>query len=298
MKIALIGIDTSHTIEFARRIQAPDCEPEKRVEGMKVTSCLSFLTPFTSRKIVEERTAQLQAWGVNVTESFEEATADCDAVMLEINDAAYHLEYLEKCLNLKKPLFLDKPLADNIHNGEKIYSLAKERNLKLFSASSLRFRPQLLEACQKMNNPFSTSVYGHLGKAPAGSSIIWYGVHTFEMLEKIMGRGAISVFAYKVASGVVCVVAYPDEKHGIVELSTNTWGYSGCLRHKDDAVPFTIDMSSAYTDLLREIKKFFETGIPPVLPEETLEIMALLDGAERSFQSGFAEKISLSASRS
>lgn len=295
MKIALIGLDTSHTVEFARRMQAPDCEKNQRVNGLKAVSCLSFLTPFTSRKILEERTEQLRVWGVKVTESFEEAIDGCDAVMLEINDAAYHLEYLEKCVNLKKPLFLDKPLTDTIQNGKKICDLVKKYNLKFFSASSLRFRPQLLEACQKMNNPLSASVYGYLGEAPAGSSIIWYGVHTFEMLERIMGRGARSVSTQKVASGVVCIVAYPEEKHGIVELSTNTWGYSGCLRHKDDSIPFTIDMSAAYTDLLREVKRFFETGIPPVQLDDTLEVMALLDAAERSFQSGSVERISVAA---
>ncbi len=291
MKIALIGLDTSHTIEFTRRMQAPECEEPQRVTGLKAVSCLSFPTPFISREAIKERTEQLRAWGVKVTESFEEAVDGCDAVMLEINDASYHLEYLKKCVNLKKPLFLDKPLADTIENGEKIYGLVKKYDLDVFSASSLRFRPQLLEACQKMNNPFSASAYGSLGEAPAGSSIVWYGVHTFEMLEKIMGRGAKSVSTQKVASGAVCIISYPEEKHGIVELSSNTWGYSGCLRHKDDAVHFTIDMSTAYTDLLREVKKFFETGISPVQIEDTLEVMALLDAAETSFRSGSVETI-------
>jgi len=154
MKIALIGLDTSHTVEFTRRMQAPDCEEVQRVNGLKAVSCLSFVTPFISRKVLEERTGQLRAWGVKVTESFAEAIDGCDAVMLEINDPAYHLEYLKKCVNLKKTLFLDKPLADTMQNGKKICGLIKKYNLKVFSASSLRFRPQLIEACQKMNNPF------------------------------------------------------------------------------------------------------------------------------------------------
>lgn len=293
MNVAIIGLDTSHSIEFTRSIQAPDCEEKKRVEGMKVISCLSFLTPFISADKLSEREKQMRSWSVNVTDSLEEAVDGCDAIMIEINDPSYHLEYVQRCAELQKPVFLDKPLADNIRHGKKICALAAKHAVPFFSASSLRFRPQLLEACRKMQSPFSASVYGYLGQASKGSSIIWYGVHTFEMLEKIMGRGAISVYSQKVALGVVSIIKYSEERHGIIELSTNTWGYSGSLRHKDDAVPFVVDMSSAYIDLLKEIKQFFETGIPPVQIEDTLEVMALLDAAERSFQSGETEKTKL-----
>ena len=295
-KIALIGLDTSHAIEFSRIMQAPDYKESQRIKGLRAVSCLSFLTPFISREELNERAEQLRSWGVNVTESFEEAIDGCDAVMLEINDPFYHLEYFQKCVNLKKPIFLDKPLADTIQNGKKISDLIGKYNLKVFSASSLRFRPQLLDACQKINNPFSASIYGCLGKAPAGSSIVWYGVHTFEMLERIMGRGAKSVSTQKSASGLVCIVTYPEEKYGIVELSTNIFSYGGCLRREGDSAHFTIDMSTAYADLLREVNRFFETGITPVQFDDTLEVMALLDAAERSFQSGSVERVSVVAS--
>jgi len=294
LNVAVIGLDTSHTINFTRSIQAPECEESNRVEGMRVISCMAFKTPFISPEELEKRVEQMRGWGVNVTDSFDEAVNGCDALMVEINDPSYHLEYMQACAKLKKPVFLDKPLADNIKNGEKIYSLVKKHRMKFFSSSSLRFRPQLLEACGKMQNPLSASVYGYLGDAPRGSSIVWYGVHTFEMLERIMGRGAVSVSAMRVPSGVVCVIEHPGERHGIVELSTSTWGYSGSLRHKDDAIPFVIDMRSTYTDLLKEVKQFFQTGKPPVFLDDTLEVMALVDAAERSFQSGSTERMPVS----
>jgi hypothetical protein len=34
--------------------------------------------------------------------------------------------------------------------------------------------------------------------------------------------------------------------------------------------------------LLVELLRFFETGKPPVAPEETLEIMSFMDAAQRS----------------
>ena len=41
-----------------------------------------------------------------------------------------------------------------------------------------------------------------------------------------------------------------------------------------------------YAPLLHEIVRFFETGKPPVPNEETLEIFAFMDAAQRSKESG------------
>ena len=35
IKVAIIGLDTSHSVEFPRRMQAPDCPEKNKVEGLK-----------------------------------------------------------------------------------------------------------------------------------------------------------------------------------------------------------------------------------------------------------------------
>ena len=291
IRVALIGLDTSHTIEFTRRMQAPDVAPEQKVEGIKALTCLRFSTPFQSEEGLDQRQAQLEAWGVKVTMDFDEAVAGCDALMLEINDGAYHPEYFKKSMDLGKPIFLDKPLADNIENGKIIYDLAKKKKVRVFVASSLRFVPQLIEACDAIPEPAFATMYGPLGKAPAGSSIVWYGVHAFEMLERAIGRGAVSVSVMRDKAGVVADVEYKDSRRGLVELSEGSWLYGGNLRTKDKSAPFVVNMGRAYSDLLTEIVKFFRGGKPPVSMDDTLEIMGMLDAAERSYQSGKPEKI-------
>ncbi len=42
----------------------------------------------------------------------------------------------------------------------------------------------------------------------------------------------------------------------------------------------------SYVPLVRQIMDFFRSGKPPVAPEETLEIMAFMDAAERSRVNG------------
>ncbi|MFA5058834.1 MAG: Gfo/Idh/MocA family oxidoreductase [Opitutaceae bacterium] len=114
VNVAIIGLDTSHSVEFPRRMQAPDYDPAFKVPGLRAVSCLRFETPFQDKKGLDARQLQLEAWGIKVTERLNEAVADCDAIMLEINDPAHHLEYFKQIATLGKRVFIDKPLADNI----------------------------------------------------------------------------------------------------------------------------------------------------------------------------------------
>lgn len=291
VRVALIGLDTSHTIEFARRMQAPDVAPEQKVHGLKAVTCLRFDTPFQNKEGLDQRQAQLEAWGVKVTTDFDEAVQGVDAIMLEINDPAYHLEYFTKCADLGMPIFLDKPLADNKANGEAIMEIARKKNVRVWSASSLRFVPALIEACEAIPQPNMAQTFGALGVAPAGSSIVWYGVHAFEMLERALGRGAVSVLAKRDKLGVVAVVEYDDERRGIVEMNEGSYLYGGCLRTKTDAAPYKVNMSRAYTDELVHVAEFFNGAEAPVSMEDALEVTAMLDAAERSVQSGKPEAV-------
>ena len=290
IKVALIGLDTSHTVEFAKRIQAADCPPDQKIAGLRATACLRFSTRFQNEDGLDARQKQLEGWGIRVTTDFDDAVKGCDAIMIEINDPACHLEYFKKCAVLGKPVFIDKPLADNMENGLEIVRLAKENNVNAISASPLRFDANLIRACGELPNPAQVNVYGPLGIAPSGSSIVWYGVHAFEMLEKAIGRGAACVIARPDGAGVVVIVDYPDKRRGIVELTKDAWIYGGTLRNSTAAISYS-SSGTYYTSLMKDVEKFFRTGESNFTLEDTLEVMSMLDAAERSFKSGRPETV-------
>jgi predicted dehydrogenase len=291
IKVALIGLDTSHSIEFTRLMQAPDCPPDLRVPGMTAVSCLRFPTPFQNGEGLDGRQRQLEAWGVRVTSSFEEAVEGCDALMLEINDPSLHAEYVERCAGLGMPLWLDKPLADTRAHGETLVARARAAGVPLFSSSNLRFAAELADARTRITAPPYMHAYGPVGRAPAGSSIVWYGVHTFEMLQAVMGRGAETLRVLEDGGGLTCAVSYPDGRRGLVELIDGAWIWGGELRTKDASAPFVVDDRPGYANMLKEIRAFFETGTSPVAMEDTLEVMALLDAAQRASVSHGVEPV-------
>src|SRR3989339_750508 len=229
LKVALVGLDTSHSVAFPKRMQDPSCPPEQKVEGLRAVTCLAFVTPFQNEEGINARKKQLEVLGVKITNTLEETVKGVDAVMIELNDPSLHLEYFKKCSDLGLPIFLDKPMADNYLNGRIIYDISKKKNLKICSMSSLRFPPALTGAMKEIPNPDNSHFYGPLGIAPAGSSIIWYGVHAFEMLEKAMGKGALSVTTKKDPAGIVSIVEYPEGRRGVVELREGAWVFGGSL---------------------------------------------------------------------
>jgi len=290
IKLGIIGLDTSHSIAFSNLIHGDDKRDDLR--DLQISACMRFPSVFNSEESQDEREAQLEKWGIKVTRNFEEAVEGVDGILLEINDPALHLEYFTKAAELGKPIFLDKPLAGNIEDGRKILRIAEEKNVRVWSSSSLRFTNEITKAVESTDEPVLCNVFGPMGQAAAGSSLIWYGVHSFEMLNTIMGKGAESVLAQEDKHGIVTIVSYSDERRGIVECNRDSRFYGGRVQDTKQLVPFNVDSSAGlYYNLLVKIKNFFVMGEIPVSLTDTYEILAMMVAAEQSVKSGKAEKV-------
>lgn len=292
IKVALIGLDTSHTVAFAGLIQDPATPAEQQIKGLQVTKCLRFDTPFQNTEGLDKRQAYLESIGIPVTLDFDEAVADCDAIMIEINDPSKHLEYFEKCAPLGKPIFLDKPFADNLENMKKIIELIKKYNIRFFTSSSLRYDVDFVEARAKGIEPNKVTVWGPVGTAPAGSGLIWYGCHVFEMLQAAMGRGAQSVSAYEDENGYVFQVLYADGRRGTVDMTPGAYQYGALIRNKENecALGCVTMRIPFYFMLMKEIVRFFHGE--EILPlEDSVEVMAMQVAAEAALASGKAEPV-------
>lgn len=281
-KVAIIGLDTSHAVAFPELMQDPKTPGSLRIAGLRAVSCLRFETPFQNKAGLDKRQNYLESIGVPVTENFDEAVTDCDAVLLEINDPSLHLEYFRKCAKLGKPVFLDKPFADTLENMQEIIRIAQENNIRFFTSSSLRFDVDFQEELAKGLQPERAVVWGPVGPAAAGSDIIWYGCHAFEMLQTAMGRGAVSVSGYRDPAGYVFQVAYRDGRRGTVELTPES-GFGALIRDRENDGVFVKVTGTIpfYRMLLEQILRFLE-GEEPVALEDEVEVMAMLAAADRS----------------
>lgn len=282
IKIAIIGIDSSHCINFTKGMQGDE---GKTIEGMRVVTAMRFPSPFQSEPDQDKRQAQLEKWGVRLTRSFAEAVSGVDALMLCINDPAMHLDFFKQAAATEKPIFLDKPLAGTLADGKAIVKHAREKKARVWTSSMLRFDEALLSAHAAVPKPEIGHVYGALGIAPVGSSIVWYGVHAVEMLVTLMGRGAKTVLARKDKAGALMHVEYDDGRRGVIECNEKAWFYGGRVQTREACRQFAVDSGALNARLLVKLKDFFSNGTIPVPLEDSLEVQAILDAADRSLES-------------
>jgi predicted dehydrogenase len=291
-KIAMIGLDTSHTVEFTKLIQDTE-SGHKIIDGMRVTKALRFPSAFQPEEGQDQRQTDLENLGVTMAPSIDEVVKDVDAVFLEINDPALHLEYFEAVADRGLPVFIDKPLAANTNEGKKIQELATKNNIPVWSSSSLRFIPELIKARETITKPLVGHTFGALGAAAAGSDLVWYGVHAVEMLVAGLGTGVESVTATEDSRGIILIVNYKDERRGIVECLRGLYKYGGRIQSEQEIAYFDSGIGSPYNALMNALHDFVCNSKLPVPLSEAQEVLAILEAGEKSLTSKKTEKISM-----
>ena len=294
VKVGIIGLDTSHSIAFTK-IMNVDKDPG--CAGFRVTHAYQWGSKdiVSSTNRYPKYLAQVKEMGVEVVPTIDDLIANVDVVCLETNDGREHLWQAEKVFKAGKPCFIDKPLAHNLHDAVRIYELGKKYGAKYFSASSLRYGQVVQAARAGEYGPIRSVAL--LSPSPLEAQgthnfYSWYGIHGFEPYVAVMGTGAEKVSCFRSETDDVVNVAYANGRMGQLHLLRQSWIYSGYIlpeKPKDPKNPVVVtDGYPGYEPLLREIVKFFKTGVVPFPPEETLEIFALMEAAEMSAKRGGA----------
>ena len=287
IRVGIIGLDTSHVVAFTKLLNDP--KNPQHVPGGKVVAAYKGGSPDieSSWSRVEDYTKQLQQeFGIKMVDSVEALCQQVDAVMLESVDGRPHLAQARPVIKAGKPLFVDKPVAGTLRDAIEIFRLAKANKVPCFSSSSYRYYDSLVELKKADVGEIRAVIsYGPAYLEPHHPDMFWYGVHPTEALFTILGTGCESVVR----------TATPD-----TDVITGVWsgGRVGTLQGiRKGATPHKIIVfgtkavaeqkgSGDYAPLLREIVKFFKTGLAPVSPEETIEIFAFMEAADESKRAG------------
>ena len=292
-KVGIIGLDTSHVIAFTKIMNV---EKPSDTEGFRVTHAYQWgskdIVSATNR--YPKYLAQMKEMGVEIVPTIDDLIASVDCICLETNDGREHLWQAEKVFKSGKPCFIDKPLAHNLHDALEIYDLGKKLNAKYFSSSALRFGKVVQAVRAGAYGPIRTVALTSPAPEEAQGThnfYSWYGIHGFEPYVAMMGTGAEKVSCFRSATDDVINIAYADGHMGQLHFFRHDWttytGYVLPLKPKDAADPAVLfDGYPGYEPLLREIVKFFRTGVVPFPPEETLEIATLMEVAEMSAKRG------------
>lgn len=282
LRLGFIGTDTSHVIAFTKVLNDP-ASPD-HVPGAKVVAAYKGGSPDveSSYKRVDGYANELaEKWNVAIVASISDLCSKVDAILLESVDGRTHLPQAREAAKCGKPIFIDKPFASTLEDARAIAALLKQASVPWFSTSSLRYG----EVATTMKFPDMTGATVW-GPGPVEEhhqlSLSWYGIHTVEMLYTLLGTGAEEVSMLSTADSDVVTAKWKNGKLGSVRTLRPYADFGGVVFRPKAIVPSGAKTKSSYVPMLREIVKFFQTREVPVPNEETLEIFAFMDAAERS----------------
>ena len=284
LRLGIIGTDTSHVTAFAKVLNDPT-SPD-HIPGAKIVAAYKGGSPDieSSANRVEGFAKDLAGkYKVEIVPTIAALCGKVDAILLESVDGRKHLEQATAALKCGKPMFIDKPLAATYPDALAIAKAAKAANEKWFSSSSLRWADQM----STMKSPGNKSVTVW-GPGPIDKShyldLSWYAVHSIEMLYALMGPGCEEVTRISSHNDVV-VGKWSDGRVGTVQVLRPD-GDFGAIAYTEKKVVESGKIKVSYVPMLKEIVKFFQTGVSPVNEEETMEIFAFMDAAQKSKEQG------------
>lgn len=287
LRIGMIGLDTSHAIAFTQLLNDP--KNKQFIPGGKVVVAFKGGSPDieSSWSRVEAYTRQLETeFQVKIAPSIEELCAQVDAVMIESVDGRPHLEQARAVFKAHKPVFIDKPIAGTLRDAIEIFRLAKENNVPCFTASAYRYYDGMTALLKTDVGRIRGAIsYGPSEKEPHHPDFFWYGIHPTEALFTVLGTGCESVVRTATPETDVVTGVWTDGRTGtLVGLRTGAtphqvtiFGSKGVAQQKD---------GGDYAPLIRQVVKFFQTGIAPVSAQETLEMFAFMEAADESKRHG------------
>jgi predicted dehydrogenase len=217
-----------------------------------------------------------------------------DAVLLLSVDARQHFEQIRPVFAAKKRVYVDKPFAPSVKVAQEIVQASRAAGVPFFSCSSQRYSKPIIELNhdETIGRVNGAMTFGPMPIESYIPDLFWYGIHSVESLYALMGTGCERVTRVHTEGEDSVVGLWQDGRIGAIRglrSSPRTYGavvfgskrvaVSNNLLQEQSQGGSTV---GSYRPLVEQIVRFFQTGVVPVQPKETLEILAFMEAADRS----------------
>lgn len=289
MRVGLLGLDMSHAVEFTRRLNDPR-HPE-RVAGARVTcGWPGGSDDFElSRSRVGKFTQQVRDdFGVEILSSPQAVAKAADVILITAADGRAHRRLFEQTIEFRRPTFVEKPIATTYADAAAIFHLAREVNVPVMSCSTARFGVPLAKAlAEDLGAVIGCDVFGPMPEQATQPGLFWYGVHSIEVMNVIMGRGCHEVRAVRTEETDLMTATWRDGRIATFRgLRNGEWKF-GVSIHREKGFQFAdLLHNSWFKETLELILRDLPNGVSPVESADTLEIVRIIEAANQSRPDG------------
>jgi len=288
IRVGIIGLDTSHAVEFTKLLNASDAPPS--IAGCRVTAAYpqGSLDIESSKSRIAPLTDEIRLMGVEIVDSIDELVQKVDVVLLETNDGRRHLEQALPVLKAHKRMFIDKPMTGSLAEAIAIFEASTHFGTPVFSSSAIRFgRDTQAVRTGEIGDVLACDIYSPCTTESTHPDLAWYGIHGVEGLFTAMKTGCQSVTRFHSDGQDVVVGKWDGGRIGTfrgMRVGAMSFGGTAFGTTGNSAV----GQFDGYLPLVESIVQFFRGADPPVNADETIEILAFIEAADRSARRGGA----------
>jgi predicted dehydrogenase len=210
-----------------------------------------------------------------VANSLEEMAQQVDAVLLARDDAATHYEFALPFLKAGKPVFIDKPLAIEVIEANKIWD-AQQFNNQVFSCSSLRYAKELMLTAEELEK------IGNIKLVEGSVMKKWetYGIHILEpLVSQLPKRGKLKNVQAQCTGEIMQVLVQWENVSGYFKTTGNTPAPLE-IKFYGDKGNITKTFFDSFNAFKNSLEVFIDVIHHPeknIAREETLELVTILE---------------------
>ena len=187
LRIGMIELDTSHADGLAREIAG--------LEGAELTAVINRGLVYgkdRTDKFVSEHKVK------HICKTLEEMVPLVDVALSIGVNWENHVSDAEPFIKAGKPVFIDKPVIGRESDARRLMELVARYKTPVFGGSTYRYQdnlPPFKQEFQQRTDKVALTVYGKINSHGRDDmlDLIYYGIHGTEVMQELMGLGAVSV---------------------------------------------------------------------------------------------------------
>ncbi|RMB56121.1 gfo/Idh/MocA family oxidoreductase [Dokdonia sinensis] len=169
----------------------------------------------------EVRATVSEQFGYTAFDSEEALIEACDVVDI-VTPSTYHYAGAEKAIKAGKHVFIEKPIANDLEEAEKILALAQEHNIKGQVGHVERFNPAFMAVSEMIDTPMFIETHRLAEFNPRGTDVpvvLDLMIHDIDAILSVVKSKVKKV----TASGVSVISETPDIANARIEFE------NGCV---------------------------------------------------------------------
>jgi len=294
IKLGVLDFDTSHVVEFSRRLNHKGIAEDQWVEGAQVVIGCPGESQIAPEQIPVYR-KQIEAMGIPIVERPEDMIGKVDGMLIESQQGSVHLRRARPFLEAGIPCYIDKPFTCGVVDARQLIELAEKQEVPIFSSSSLRYAPELVRFLgdAKHGKILGAFSYGPAPLDDRNPGLYHYGIHPVEILYSVMGPGCERITCMHEKDVDLVTGQWKDGRVASVRGIRSGRSDYGCVAFTEQGVrQVPIGTTYIYRELLKKIVEMFKTKKAPLDIHVTLEIVAFIEAAFKSANNhGATEKV-------